>query len=656
MKYLTAFLVGSLYAVAAAGQPPDGYARARAVDVQAPGWVATRLDVASAAHLGVDLAVLAPDGSRLKVYRLGDENGRRLVRVTSLEPGLEGDRTGRWVRLDLGAEPPRHVRLEFLVDERTDAPNCVLQASSDGRTWTELSRGGLFRLGDDTALQRLALDYAASDARYLRLFWPESAGMPTLERVTVLAEGDAAQRLEVAESCVLKYPGRRSCTLRLGAPARQLSRIDLHLENADDVYGWRLWSARNGSWQQVAAGIRQPASGDESAAIRVAFDEAGRGKLLAEAQNPALRLELWSDGEGSTPPLLSQTVFWATRPSIAFRAEHAGRHQVVWGGRTTHGAFAEGMPEQPPAWIRASGTTAGPWPAIDSRLAGPGKAFDGSGFSKAWPVEFDVGVKPGDLVRLQLGVRNAGTRVDLLRLSHRGKLLPFVGQEMDVPEPGLSARLRPGADRDSTISRASLSIAPETGPATEVVPSQLLLRAPGPFSRDLTLGTERPGRRGRAATTHYALRQKNWRCLEAGPLPCVLERQDRVVGQGSETALELEVDDGGDLPLPWVDVEQWRPHAALLFVAPKGIDSTPVSLHLADPLVGDPSPGAARFDLEAIESLLRLRPHVPARLGVAETVTRPSPVPVGWLLHGAVVMAVLVLLALLGRMLREPAD
>jgi hypothetical protein len=127
----------------------------------------------------------------------------------------------------------------------------------------------------------------------------------------------------------------------------------------------------------------------------------------------------------------------------------------------------------------------------------------------------------------------------------------------------------------------------------------------------------------------------------------------------SADELELTVEDGDDLPLPWVDIEQWRPRAALLFVAPEGIGDDPVRLHLADPAVGDPRPGSPRFDLDAISGLLRLRPHVPARPGVAEV--EASQLSVSWLqsrwlLYGAVALAVLVLLGLLGRMLRESAD
>lgn len=660
LSNLLPFLAGGLLAAAALAQPPDGYARARTIDVDEPGWVATRLDAATAAHFGVDLTVLSPDGKALHVYRLGDGSGRRGVQVTSLERGREGDRTGRWVRLDLGTEPPRHVRLEFVVSERTDAPDCVLQASDDGRSWQNLTRGGLFRLGDDAALQRVALDYPASTARYLRLFWPDSAGTPALERVGVLAEGDAAERVDVEAQCDVPHPGRRTCGLRLTVPAGQARRLDLQLGDAESGFGWRLWSAQDGLWRLLADGVRQPADDADDDAVRVSvlrvsLDEADRRLLLADVEDPSLRLELWADGD---PPLLDSGSLWAARPGIAFQAEGTGRHVVAWGATSKHGAFSDnpvesGATGKELAWVDASDTMTAPWPALDERLSGPGKDFEASGFSTSWPVEIEPGAKPGDVVRLDLGVLESGISIDRMRLAVRGRLLPFVEQEVDELSAGLSARFRPEAVPDE-----SRSVATVTGFETTGV-SQLILRAPGPFRRDLSLSSEVPGRRGRAPTTNFTLRQRGWECLDSGPLPCVLHQTATVL---SADELGLSVNDGNDLPLPWVDIEQWRPQSALLFVVPAGLGDgvvdESVRLHLANPAVGDPHPGATRFDLRALAGLLRLRPHVPARLGVAETVDS-SELP-GWLrqglLYGAVGLAVLVLLAFLGRMLRESAD
>lgn len=675
MKRLASLLLCLLAAVPLAAQPLDGYARARTVDVDAPGWVATRLDAATAAHVGVDLTVLSPDGRTLRVRRLPDEEGRRGARVASLERGTEGGRPGRWVRLDVGADPPRHLRLEFHVAERTEAPDCVLQTSADGRSWRELSRGGLFRLGDDAALQRMALDYPSSDARHLRLFWPDSAGTPTLERVSVLTEGDAAERLDVSVDCDVASPERRTCRLPLAVPARQARRLDLTLagpavEQAK-AFGWRLWSAKDGAWRLVAAGERRAVAkiGEvEGHTLRIGLDHSDRSGLLADANDPVLRLELWagSSGEGDgAPPLVTGATLWSARTAIAFRAESAGRHVVAWGGKTPQGASPSGGragDESPTAWVAAAGVTASPWPVIDPRLSGPGRDFDASGFSKSWPVEFDVGVKPGDVVRLELGPLDAGVGTGMMRLSHRGKLLPFVEQKVDEPAPGLSGRFRPKAvDRTDSSgtdsSKATITGFPHDGAAF----SQLILQAPGPFRRSLSLSSEIPGRRGRAPTASFALHHESWQCLDSGPLPCVLDQRTTIV-QSADSPLVLSIRDGDDLPLPWVDIEQWRPRAALLFVAPEGLSpdglgAEPVRVHLADPSVGDPRPGPPRFDLDALAGLLRLRPHVPARLGVVETSESSQPPP--WLkqglLYGAVGLAVLVLLALLGRMLREPA-
>lgn len=661
LSYALTIFAGCLLATCALAQPPDGYARSRTLDVDEPGWTATRLDAATAAHLGVDLTVLSPDGKALRVYRLGDQAGRRGVRVTSLERGREDDRSGRWVRLDLGAEPPRHVRLEFVSSERTDAPDCVLQSSDDGRSWDNLARGGLFRLGDDAALQRMALDYPASTARHMRLFWPDSAGTPALERVSMLAEGDTAERIDVDTRCDVPQPGRRTCGMRLAVPARQARRLELRLTDSDSTFGWRLWSAQNGSWRLVAGGVRQPSQDADGYVVRITLDERDRSRLLADAEDPSLRLELWAEGNPpNLPPNIERASLWAARPGIAFEAERAGRHVVVWAAKSTHGVFSDGLfsdgtsseggaSDDELAWVEAADAMMAPWPAIDERLAGPGKDFDASGYSTSWPVEIDPGAKPGNVVRLELGTLEAGVGTNLMRLSYRGRLLPFIEQEVDEPSAGLSARFHPEAVPNESRSAAKVTGFDASGF------SQLILRAPGPFRRSLSLSSEVPGRRGRAPTTSFTLRQSSWECLDSGPLPCVLDQTATVVDADE---LELEVKDGDDLPLPWVDIEQWRPRAALLFVIPRGVDGEPVRLHLADPAIGDPRPGTPRFDLDALAGLLRLRAHVPARLGAAETTetsTLPATLRQG-LLYGAVGLAVLVLLAFLGRMLRESAD
>lgn len=659
MRTLTGLFLTALFATPVSAVPPDGYARSRVVDVAEPGWTATRLGVAASAHLGVDLTVLAPDGRSLKVFRLDEDRGRRSVQVTQITPASEGGRLGRWIEFDVGADPPRHLRLEFIVGERVEAPDCVLQVRTDSG-WRELTRGGLFRLGDDATLQRLAFDYPATDARRLRLFWPQSAGTPALQRVSVLAEGVAAESTVVAPDCSIG-DDRRVCTLRLPAPPRQARRLDLTLDGArEGTLAWRLWSAQNGSWRQVSEGVRQSATRSDagSRVVRVSLDREDRWKLLADAENPTLRLELWGD---DAPPVLAETTLWAARPAVAFDAKSAGRHVVAWGSARPHGAF--GDPEDDPsrgvslarlAWVEAGPLETAPWPAIDARLAAPGKELDAAGFSSSWAVDL-AGVAAGDVVRLDLGDLSARTDPNHIRLSAGGKLLPFVEHEVDEPELVLSARFRPEAEPGSDLSHDEITGLGEVPPG-DVVYSQLLLRAPGPFRRDVSLGYTLPGRRGRPPEQRFLMHRQTWQCFDPGPLPCVLDEQGSLL-RTRDVPLELRVDDGDDVPLPWVALEAWRPRAALLFVAPPGKagpEPARVTLHLADVRAGDPRPGSPRFDLKSVSGLLRLRPHSSAVLGTDTSAEPSSPVPVGWLLYGSIAVAVLVLLALLGRMLREP--
>lgn len=632
---LAAWAALALLTAPLAAAPPEGFARAQPVEISeemlaGENWVSVRLDPSAARHLGVDLVVISPAGESLPWTSLREAEGRRPVRVAELRPASLEGRRGFWIRLDLGSEPPRHTRLHFGVGERMQVSGVSLEASGDGREWTELMRGDLFRLGDAESFQSLALDYPASEARHLRLFWP-GEDTPSLETVWVLSEGEGVTARAVDPQPVADGPPEGGAwTLPLDVP-RQTRRLDLDLESVDGSFGLRLLLADDGGWRSLAEETRRASGTTQRIRLPLDLDRQLPARLRLEVRGAELRA----------------AQAWIADPVVAFRPRSAGRHAVAWGAAGKPRRSEETRQPSRERWprVEAGPLEEAPWPPLPERLAGPAAPLPDRPFRRTW--EIDADAEPGDVIRLALdGEVYAATADDpaSLRLSAGGRLLPHVLVATDEPVALLSRRLVPRPSEKNGTS--TVEIPAGELPSDGTLYSELRLRAPGPFSRFFRLSWELPGDAGEPPRSLTVL-GRPWQCFgDAAPaaLPCELVESVRA---HPGAALRLGIDDGDDAPLPWVELDLWGRRHDLLFVMPAGED--PIHLHADDDL------GAPSYDLKSLVDLLRLRPAGEATLGT-EVEAPADARSTDWLLYVALGLAVLVLLGLLSRMLGDGGE
>lgn len=126
--------------------------------------------------------VVDASGRTLDARLVEDSRGETNATVTAIEPLAGG---GHRLVFDLGSTTVRHDRLRVVLEEEQLAQDVLLEASDDGKTWRDLARADVFRLGASAALQGSALRYPATSARFLRLSWPANAGFPKLVEATV---------------------------------------------------------------------------------------------------------------------------------------------------------------------------------------------------------------------------------------------------------------------------------------------------------------------------------------------------------------------------------------------------------------------------------------------------------------------------------------
>lgn len=610
---LTLALGLSGWPAGAQGNSPARWQRQLAVDAAGP--VAVRLEGRAAVEAARGgLRLLDPDGAEVDLSIGRDEAGERRAQVIAARAVAEGWR----LEIDVGAAPPRHTRLTFALAE-TSSAEIVLEAGTDGRTWREIARAELFRLGDDPTLQRFALDYPPLADRYLRLTWPRQAEVPKLEALTVATVDEALRDVEVELACSPLPDGNGlDCQGQL-PPLCQ--RVDIEIEPKSEPLGLRAWQARAGRWEQRWEGLR-----------------AAHGTVRLPAEEGPWRFRLDSDAT----PIVRRTTCWNASRILHFSAADKGDYRLLYGGLAAGGLNSRVDPSVPPAWVEPGDEKEGGWPAWPV-LVEPAAKMPEVLFAAAWPVLGGKGEPAaGTLMRLAIEPEIAAkSRRGLsdLRLAAGGAQLPYVLVDLDQPLT-LSTRERPEPQPDERAragGRSGFGWTFKPAWPTPLATRELALTARGPFMRTVRITSSQPSRP--TAVEPLALWPPTiWQCPNASALPCELRRS---IG-GELADLELTIDDGDDRPLPWVDVEVTEGQRALLFVWP----GKPVTLHAGADLA------APTYDLQRHRELLRAREPQLARLGAADAPT--SSAQPKWVLPLVIGLAALVLVFLLVRMIRHP--
>lgn len=581
-----------------------------AIEVETAGKVKVELHGRAAERALVDLELIAPDGS-LVASQLHTHQGDQPwpVTVTRVSPQADGYR----VEIDAGASPP-HQGLRFGL-ARESAASVLLEGSADGKTWRELTRDSLFRLGSDESLQNFLLDYPPSTDRYLRLDWPSAAGLPELSRATLVLAEATPRKVPVHPACSAGTPGVQICQLDLPTACRT---FELALRPQAAAVGYVLWRAETGALKAVRGGERRV-----QGAIRLHLGEGGAHLLRLESP---------------IAPTVESAFCEQETPWLTFDAAVPGTYTLSYGRLYT----PESLPQSSsspasgePLRLGAEQALPNPtWPAA----AKPGTPLTGD-FNRSWPVEIEGDAKD-QLVMLPLPLELWNEPG--LRLDAGGFQLPFVTEIAAWPELRLRQAARPVAAEDGH-SRFEIHLAGRAGeaagaaePAAVSQSGDLLLFAHGPFERRLRFVRREKGPPGQPDSDVVVAPATLWSCAASPVRSCGL----RVPLAGTES-VSVEIDDGDNLPLERVEIELWSPRRVLYFVHPGG----PLTLREL------PEPKAPRYDFERLASLLHRQEAKKARLGPVQTKPAAADAP-RYLLIAVLALAAVALLAVLGRVLK----
>jgi hypothetical protein len=655
----------------------------RPVEVAAPGWVKVPLDAATRARLapdGRDLRVRDSSGAEIAYdLRSGKEAAAEFRHLAAV--AIEAAPHGWWIVMDAGESAARHDGLNFMFENRASMPGVRLEASEDRSDWQGLTTGDLFRVGEATGLQRSMLRYTPTDARFLRLAWPESAGYPELRLISVEPAPDPprpAETLELVPTEVARAPGSATYDLPLGGPGLPMERIELEWRGSGAA-GFRLHRPEDGRWWVLTEGaLVQPVGDAPRTAIKLGGAPSGASLL---------RLELY--GGGTAPITLVSATAIVSPEWVVFYAPDAGRFNLEYGEL---GLAWREPPAAPPPMplaeipeVQPGPASARPLPDLPAGDAALGGPMPTAHFAAYWVVEVDpdrveTPVPPGTVVRLDLPAEvydNARPDLGDLRLSFmranwgEARQVPFV--RWTAPAPVLAFH-RPGqvpaVDAKTRTSRISVDLPAGRLPFTElelVTTGRLLDRDVEVARIDQTRPGKDPVRRSVASPTR-------WFCPGTSALPCRfkvdvdaagLAVPSSTVGSGGETLgaisgsdeatqpaarLEITIHDGDDAPLTDIDLSLWRRADQLVFVWP---GEGGVSL-----AAGAPRLGAPDYDIQALETELLGRPALSAQL-VERPVAKDAVISTlylsrarSWLLLGVLAGAGVVLLIMLGRLVR----
>jgi hypothetical protein len=645
MKLLERALALLLVAAAPLTARPaaPAYQYSRTLQVDAAGWVRFQVPAEVLVRLSSgmdDLALEDPAGQGLPLFPWkGPSEPAPSLRTAALVDMATVP--GGWrVVADLGPSRSRHRLLAVDVPGTGLAEAVTVEVSPDGKAWRLAARGSMFRLDRWGMTSKTYLEYPPTSDRYLRVFWPQSAGFPTWKSLWVADWPDGAPGEIVQEPLTFSSAGtsaRETCYW-LEMPRAALDRPVLTLDLAlpYPVHA-RLLSAVDGGWNTITEASLLP---DQTPLIPLPPMTPGSSMILA-----------LSAGQFETPALRGVNLRHEPR-WLMFKATGPGAYTLRYGalGTAPQSAAVEALPVMPPASVVVLGQEkAQSLPDLPAPTLAMGAALPEVTFTWRCPVTAS-GAAPQSLVSLEVPPAcYAVARRDLadLRLAYSGRQVPFVLWLPSEPVQALELKgATPKTVKGEHRSEIELDLANDALPLVSVE----LCAPAAPFSRPVSLLAleATPSPEGRHGDSWVPLDSGSWRC------PGVSEIPTRFVLRGSQVdghRLRLVFEDGDNAPLPSVDVVVWRRRHVLLFPwAGEGVQLCAGARNL----------GAPTYDLAELRDEIIRRPTRPAAAGSAVGEAAPSH-PRGDSMFGrgtllAVLLGVGVLLVvILARSLRKPA-
>ena len=616
------------------------YRYERDVDAGAAGWVRFRLPLEVLDRLasrGDDMALVDSGGRPVPLLPWSDprEPEPTVRQAPLVDVRAEGG--GWWVSADLGPSRLRHRRVTLEVPGTGLAENVTVEGSPDGASWRTLARGSIFRLAPGGGSAKTSLEYSPTEDRYIRLFWPGSAGFPRWRQILVEDWPDRGGKW-VADPVGIEPapPVRNEGRYRLSLPSEPLpgAALILEVEIAFPVRA-RVLAGAGGEWRSLSESVLLP----------------GRPPVLGlpagAFQGPVM---LTLDAAGFTPPALQGASLRYPPRYLLFNAPAAGTYTLRYGAAAPGpSGMLEGLPEPPARFVDAS---LGPprelaLPDLPAPSLAMGAAVPDVPFAAAWSVE-SRGAGALRLARLDLPLDLYGVaRRDLgdVRLASEGMQVPYV---VFTPPEGREVLnlqgLHPEPSSEGRHSEVVVDLPSEGLPLTALEVSTPAV----PFTRRVSLQAlvRPPAEAGVRGKTWRTLDSAWWTCPSAGDLPARLR-----LDPGSPVAarrLRLLFEDGDNAPLASVDLVLYARSHELLFPWPA---SGRVTL-----LAGAPALPAPVYDMAAFGDTLAGRPAAAAR--VAGPASPPRGGSFGgspfwrWALLAAVGVAVLAMLVVLARSLK----
>ncbi len=575
-----------------------------------PGWTLIPADVRMIARSSErdHWRVLDPRGADLAVRVLSVVPGLRKLAVVRLD---EDARVYRMV-LDAGPAPADHRALIATLAKPGSVSGCVVEGSDDGVRWTMLGRGNLVRLGSDERMTRGRIEYATTAARFVRLSWPRSAGLPEFSGLEIEVVEDPARWLTVpADAQAIGGGDPAGLLVRLPA-ALPVRALEFPEDRPFEPAGVLVWTGAG--WQPFD--WRRDATGDRLVLRLERKDWTAR----------VLRVDLERPG-GTTTGIGAASALIAPR-WLLVHTEVAGAHRIA---RATDDRGTRAMPPFEPGAPLVVAVPAGEDPAETAReelLARRGDDLDRDAVLALWDV--DLPEPAPRLARVVIPPRvlaEAGGDPDRLALVAQGRLLPVMRAGVLGGPSFESQRAGPVVD-DASPKRAVVDV--ELSTPAGAVRDLELIAARRMLDLDVTVLAERPtppGQRPRPP----ARATVRWSCRARGALPVCTEhlRLRRFPWTTARLVLELAARTGE--PPPSLRLRAWREDPVLLFVPPGGGS---VELALFDRPVATPRLAGPAVAFEAAE----------ADIAVGSRRTPPPSFPGGFalvvvlLLVGAVVL------------------
>jgi hypothetical protein len=534
------------------------YVYERDVTVTNAGWVKLNVPMEMLSRLSSsvdEILVLDQDGRAIPAYlyeRPPEKPG--MVRTVALS-NMEHFSGQYVIDVDLGPGIFRHRMISIDLPGKGLAEGVILEGSSDKSSWHILRKGSMFRLNYAGLTEKTSLEYAPTTDRYLRIYWPENAGFPLWQKVSV-ADWTEKEEDFLAED--LKFDNAwendNERAYYLSLPPFPLEKASIELfPKISYPLSCRLTSFSGGEWKSASEVVLYPDIASTIFLPQSAFS----GKSL-----------LILNGGGYKINGITKMLIRYVPKFIVFKAEKAGIFKLYYGaiGGAPPPKSVEGLKPLKEEYIEA---LLGPESENKLPEIPPLNMLIGGSMPQAdFALRREIIIPPegSNLISLELPpeiYEYANSDLSDIRLDCGGRQMPYINYS--PPENSIVFEkygISPVPVKNENRSAIAIDLPAENMPLNFLeltIPSQ-------PFSRRITLMYKGKGNSEEEGKVV-------WRELESGVWQCpaaygILTRFAFKCVPVPSRELKVVFDDLDNAPLPFVNVVLWGSRDVLIFPRP----------------------------------------------------------------------------------------